>query len=72
MHLKLCDSCSQGSSSPLAGAEGTPKPPLAGACASCGALAGNLRLYSLRELLAELVSLREAARRRPWSKRTEG
>ena len=61
MQIKLCDACGIGSTPIMTGGKG-PNEAFEGACDSCGGVS-DVRLYSLHQLLAELVQLREAARK---------
>jgi hypothetical protein len=59
MNVKLCDSCAIGSAPLDLGSDANLH--TEGTCASCDA-ATSVRLYSLKELLSDLVLFRELAR----------
>ena len=59
MNVQLCDSCATGSEPLSLGSDANP--PTEGTCASCDAPT-SVRLYSLKELLSDLILCRELAR----------
>jgi len=64
MQVRLCDSCGVGST-PIVPGTAAQLPLVTGTCDSCGALEAEVRSFSLRQLVEELITLREAAREKP-------